>query len=95
MDSHSVTGVVQRFPGPSGWFYVELPGELEVWLRPLVRGRWPALVGVRCAVGGTAWDGSVMPIKGGPLFIALPARVRRREALDVGMSVTVGFTLRA
>jgi hypothetical protein len=94
MESYSVSATVQRFPGPTGWYYVELPTALDGVFRPLVRQRWPALVGLRCTVGATTWDGSMMPIKDGPLFIALPAKIRKREQLDVGSAVTVGFTLR-
>jgi hypothetical protein len=95
MDTYTVAGSVARFPGPKGWFYLTLPEELEAVFRPVVRARWPALVGVRCTVGGTSWDGAIMPIQAGPLFIALPAPVRRKEHLDVGSAVTLAFALRA
>ncbi len=94
MNPHTVSGVVKRFPGPKGWYYLEFPESLDRTLRPVVQQRWPALVGVRCTVGGTTWNGSVMPIKAGPLFIALPAGVRAKETIDVGSAVTITFALR-
>lgn len=93
MDPYRVTGVIQRFPGANGWFYLELPAELGLLFRPLVGQRWPALIKVRCTVGQTSWDGSILPIKGGPLFIALPAPVRKKEALAEGSAITLTFGL--
>ena len=95
MTPHTLSGPLQRFPGPTGWYYLPLPEALDPLFRPLVQARWPALVGVRCTVGATTWDGSIMPIRGGPLFLAFPARVRSRESLEVGTEVTVSFVLRS
>lgn len=90
-DGYVVSGEVKRFPGPTGWHYLELPLDLDPELRPLVRQRWPALLSVRCTLGRTTWDGSIMPIKAGPLFIAVPARVRTSEGVVVGSAVTISF----
>ena len=95
MDTYVVSGLVQRFPGPKGWTYLELDAALEKVFRPLVQSRWPALVGVDCAIGETSWRGSVMPIRQGPLFITLPAPVRRALSIEVGQEVTVRVALRA
>lgn len=95
MDHFTLSGVVQRFPGPKGWHYLELPEALDAALRPVVRARWPGLVGVDCAVGAAAWRGAILPVKGGFLFITLPAKVRARTGLDVGDAVTLTFTLAA
>jgi len=94
METYTLSGTVQRFPGHQGWFYLEVGPDLEPLFRPIVRARWPALLGVDCAVGSTRWRGSMMPIKAGPLFIALPAKVRRVEALEVGAFVVLRFSLR-
>ncbi len=91
---YSLTAPVQRFPGPRGWFYVELPTTVGVELRPLLPRRWPALIPVRCTIGGTSWDGSIQPIHAGPLFIAIPAPVRRKEKIDVDDTVTLAFSPR-
>lgn len=95
MDTFTLTGPVERFPGPKGWYYVALPDDLEAVFRPLVRARWPGLIRVRATVGSTTWSGSMMPIKGGPLFLSLPAKVRKSEAIDVGQVVIIECGLRA
>jgi hypothetical protein len=52
------------------------------------------LIAVRATVGDTTWDTSLLPIGDGSTFIALNARVRKRNALATGDSITVTFTLR-
>lgn len=90
--SESVTGTVQQFPGKGGWLYVELPEDLSTDLRPIVAQTWPALLRCTFTTGKTTWQSSIMPIKDGPLFIALPAAVRKKEGIVVGATITVKFT---
>jgi hypothetical protein len=94
VDELVASGTVQRFPGPKGWYYLEFTEEMDASFRPLLRRRWPSLIGIRATAGSTSWDGSILPIKGGRLFIAIPAPVRKKEGLDEGSAITVRFTLR-
>ena len=87
------TGIVQRFDGVNGWYYVALDEELSKALRPLVSGLWPALLPAEFTVGSTTWKSSIMPIKNGPLFIALPAKVRKKESIKTDSEVCISFRL--
>ncbi|HYO19767.1 MAG TPA: DUF1905 domain-containing protein [Dermatophilaceae bacterium] len=49
---------------------------------------------MRATVGDTTWDTSLLPMGDGTTFIALNARVRKKNALATGDSVTVAFTPR-
>lgn len=89
MNEHRVRGVVERFPGKNGWFYVRLGDPLDAMLREEVRSVWPALMKVECTLGETTWQGTIMPIKEGPLFTALPAKIRKAEGITVGQRVTI------
>ena len=89
MDEFTVRGPVERFPGENGWFYVKLSARQSAQLGPLVRSEWPALLKIRCTLGDTTWKATIMPIKDGPLFVALPAKVRKAEAIVVGQRVTL------
>ena len=55
----------------------------------------PALLSASFWIGSTAWDSSIMPIKDGPLFIALPAHVRKSEGIELGQDIGVEFELKA
>lgn len=94
MNSFEVSGKIKRFPGEYGWYYVELDEGLGKDLRPLLANRWPALLGAEFRTGKTIWQSSIMPIKDGPLFIALPAKIRKAEGLDFGNKVTINFELK-
>jgi hypothetical protein len=94
MNTIIVTGQVKRFPGKYGWYYVELDEDLSKDLRPLLKDRWPALLSAEFTVNKTVWKSSIMPIRDGPLFIALPAKVRKAEGIDEGQIVTIDFRLK-
>jgi hypothetical protein len=94
MNSFEVSDRVKRFPGQYGWYYVELDKGLSKDLRPLLANLWPALLKAEFRINKTSWQSSIMPIKDGPLFIALPAKIRKVEGLDVGNKVTIFFELK-
>ncbi|MGJ3238181.1 MAG: DUF1905 domain-containing protein [Anaerolineae bacterium] len=52
------------------------------------------LVAIIATMGGTSWDASLLPKGDGTLFIALPARVRKREQIQLGDSIIMSFVLR-
>lgn len=95
MNTFEISGSVKRFPGQYGWYYVELDEGLSKDLRPLLANLWPALLKAEFRINKTIWQSSIMSIKDGPLFIALPAKVRKAEGLDVGNIVTINFELKA
>jgi len=81
----SVHNTVQLFPGKYGWYYIELNDGMSKDLRPILKARF--------TLNTTVWNSSIMPIKDGPLFIALPAKVRKAEKIDVGQNVQVDVEL--
>lgn len=93
MNTFNITGPVQRFPGKAGWHYVELNEEMSSDFRSIVKEKWPALLGAEFTLGTTTWKSSIMPIKDGPLFIALPAKVRKAENIVEGQEVAIEFTI--
>jgi hypothetical protein len=93
MNTYNITGEVQRFEGKYGWHYVELDSKLSSDLRPLLNNSWPALLRASFKINTTKWESSIMPIQDGPLFIALPARIRKAEDIHEGKLVEIEFTL--
>ena len=93
MNKYKTSGKVQRFPGKYGWFYLELSGSLSKDFRPLLKDSWPALLKASFTINTTNWNSSIMPLKDGPLFIALPAKIRKIENLDEGDNITIHFTI--
>jgi hypothetical protein len=89
----SVNNTVRRFPGKYGWYYIELEEDISQDLRPVLKGLWPALLKARFTLNKTTWKSSIMPIKDGPLFIALPSKVRKAEDIDVDQIIEVDVEL--
>lgn len=89
--AYTVVGEVELFPQEGGWHFVRVPARISDQLAHLAdRG----LVAVRATVGDTTWDTSLLPMGDGTTFIALNARVRKRNGLATGRAITVTFTTR-
>lgn len=89
-----VTGQVKRFPGKGGWYYVELSQDLSQDLRPLLKDKWPQLLSAKFKINSTSWDSSIMPIKDGLLFIALPAKIRDTQNIKLDDRVSISVKLK-
>lgn len=93
--SFTVQGVVRKYPGPGGWYFVQV-GDAE---SRLIRGFGEAkkvgwgYVKVRATIGETAWDTTLFPTKEGRYFLAIKADVRRKHAIKDGVEVRVECVL--
>lgn len=94
MNKIVVSGIVKKFPTESGWHYVALSEEQSLDLREIVKSSWPALIKADLKCGQTIWNSSIMPIKDGPLFIALPAKVRKAESIIEGQEISVSCNIK-
>lgn len=93
MHTFTVSNTVKRFPGEYGWYYIELDENVSKDFRPIIKEKWPALLNATFTLHDTTWKSSIMPVKDGPLFIALPAKVRKAEGIDLDQKITVEFVL--
>jgi hypothetical protein len=83
---------VEIFQREKGWYYVPVPQELSKPLEPLAeRG----LIAITAQVGATSWPTSLLPMGDGTHFIALPAKVRTKQKIDVGDAISVAFRIRS
>ena len=84
-------GIVQKFPGLSGWVYVAVPTKYtkELKARRRAWGMYP----ITAHVGKTSWKTKLMMKKGGDFFVALKTTIRNKEKIAAGDRVTVSFTL--
>lgn len=87
----SFKGIVEKFPGPSGWYYVAVP---KKYLKSLKQQRkaW-GMYPITAQVGKTSWKTKLMTKKGGDFFVALKLVVRNKEKLAVGDRVSISFKL--
>jgi len=68
-----------------------VPAEL---CEPLRKFSDRGLIAVTVKVGNSNWPTSLLPMGDGTYFIALPAKVRKKENISLGESVEVEFELR-
>lgn len=94
MNEFSISGQVERFPGENGWYYVALNEGLSKDLRPLLKNTWPALLNAEFKINNTSWQSSLMPIKDGPLFVALPVKIRKTENINTGDQVRISVKIK-
>ncbi|MEL4304444.1 DUF1905 domain-containing protein [Methanococcoides sp. LMO-2] len=91
MEIYTTKGEVEIFPQKGGWHYVRVPTDItEMLLHEAQRG----LIPIRATVGETSWETSLMPMGDGTHFVALNAKVRKKENIELGMSISVSFQLR-
>lgn len=90
-----VKDIVKRFPEKYGWHYVELDESISKNLRPILKSTWPGLLKAKFTLGETSWNSSIMPIKDGPLFIALPANVRKQAGIKLDQTITIAVQLKS
>lgn len=90
MKKYTVSGRVDRFPGNLGWYFIRVPKEMTQNMRG-DRG----LIPVHLTYKNTSWDSSLLPMGNGTHFIALPLKVRKPHAIDIGDTVKISFMLRS
>lgn len=92
MDSnYTFEADVELFPQDKGWFYVKVPLAMT---RPLQRLADRGVIAVSATVGDSEWNTSLLPMGDGAHFIALPAKVRTRNNIEIGDRLSVAFALR-
>lgn len=87
----TVRAIVEIFPMDNPWIYISVPKKYVQMFKPFMdRG----LVPITATLGDSTWDTSLLPKGDGTLFIALNAKVRKKEEIELGQRVTVRFMLR-
>lgn len=89
MKTFSAESEVQKFPGKGGWLYLPIPHTYKDFERRPVWGQVPAEI----TIGKTTWQKSLLPKGDGTMFIALNAKVRKAENLDLGDKVRVEYKI--
>lgn len=90
-EPHRTKGTVELFPRPGGWHFVRVPKRITaMYSDRAARG----LIPIDAAVGGSTWKTSLLPMGDGTHFIALNAKVRKREEIGIGSRVSVTFRVR-
>jgi len=89
--SNTFINTVKLFEREKGWYYVSVPMELS---KPLEHLADRGLIAVTAKVGNSSWPTSLLPMGDGTHFIALPAKVRAKEKLVLGMAVEISFETR-
>jgi len=82
---------IKLFEREKGWHYVSVPAELS---KPLEYLADRGLIAVTARIGGSSWRTSLLPMGDGTHFIALPAKVRSKEKLSLGMEIEASFETR-
>jgi len=82
---------VKLFEREMGWHYVSVPTDLS---KPLEHLADRGLIAVTATVGGSSWPTSLLPMGDGTHFIALPAKLRKKEKLSLGMAIEISFETR-
>jgi hypothetical protein len=88
LNKYKTKAKVEIFPQKGGWVYTRIPTEITKRLLHLAdRG----LIPINATVGKTSWKTSLLPMGDGTHFIALNAKVRKKETIELGNEITIYF----
>jgi len=87
----SFKGIVEKFPGLSGWIYVKVPK--DILPKHLPTGHW-GYTKISASTGKTTWETSLLPMGNGERFIALKAEVRKKEKIKIDDEIRVSFSIK-
>lgn len=90
-ETFRVINKVEIFPQKGGWYFIRIPKSIT---RKLADKADRGLIAVNATIGKTSWDTSLLPMGDGTHFIALNAKVRKKENVDLGNKIKVAFHLR-
>jgi hypothetical protein len=91
MEEYKIKGRVEIFPQKGGWIYVRAPKNITSELIHLAdRG----LIPITAQIGNSIWDTSLLPMGDGTHFIALNAKVRKAEGVEIGKMIIVSVKVR-
>ena len=88
-------GVLKRYPGTGGWFFVDVGKKHAGILRARPKETkvgW-GFVPVRATLGKSAWRTTLFPTKEGSYLLAIKAKIRTAEGVGDGDTVTVNIHL--
>ena len=91
MKNYKTRGKVEIFPQKGGWVYIRVPTRVT---KELLHRADRGLIPIKASVGETSWGTSLLPMGDGTHFIALNAKVRKKENIEVGKTITISFELR-
>ena len=91
MEVYEVRGKVELFPQKGGWFYIRIPLKIT---KELLFSAHRGLIPITAHVGSSSWNTSLLPMGDGTHFIALNAKVRKNEGIDVGKRISISFEQR-
>jgi hypothetical protein len=91
MNIYETKGKFEIFPQKGGWVYIRVPLTIT---KGLLHRADRGLIPIKATVGEFSWNTSLLPKGDGTHFIALNARVRKKEEIEVGDTITISFELR-
>ena len=91
---NTFTATIERFECVNGWHYVTVPKKLVTPLKLQNYTNQFGYIAITVRTGASSWDTSIMPMGDKTDFIALPAKVRKKEKLTLGDDVEISFATR-
>jgi Domain of unknown function (DUF1905) len=88
-------GVLWRYPGPAGWYFVTLDAGLSQWIRALETKRkvgW-GYVKAQVTLGKSTWETTLFPSKEHGYLVAIKAVIRKKEKVGEGDTLVLTLNL--
>jgi len=89
--SETFFGIVKKFTGNMGWFYVLIPKAKIPKKLPKVK--W-GIIPIKATINQTSWDTSILPFGNGQNFIALKAVIRKKENIKLRDKIKISFQIK-
>lgn len=90
-EAFKVDNKIEIFPQKGGWHFIKVPKSMT---KKLIHKADRGVIAINALVGNTRWDTSLLPMGDGTHFIALNAKVRKKEKINLGDKIEIAFNLR-
>ena len=88
---NAFTAKVELFKRKHGWYYISVPVALS---KPLEHLADRGLIAINATIDNSTWPTSLLPMGDGTHIIPLPAKVRNKENLSLGLPIEISFEIR-
>jgi Domain of unknown function (DUF1905). len=88
--TENFSGVVEIFPEcDTPWWFVNVPTKISRSYKPLA-GHF-GFIAITISVGKSSWQSSLLPNGDGEYIIALPAKIRKANNIQLGDKISIEF----
>jgi hypothetical protein len=91
MENIKIEGIVEKFNLKAAWYYIKVPKNIS---NDLFGEKYKGLIPITITLNNSKWDSSLLPFGDGTYFIAIKAKIRKDEKIELNDRISLNFSIR-